>query len=238
MERSPNMSRLTSAALVSVALLFFLSNSKATAEPTFWSYSTRTNTNLVTDGGQTPTPYGLLLSGASGTGADSKTIPIAFVKSFDPRPNAASSGFSLTRAPYAVEFTLTDERSHQSSSLMALSGSFGPTSVSGWFTGRLDAATHTATLSAPLFPARLSLRLGNNWYFITMLSDKMPIGMNWVPNPQNPAELFSGGVEARVDVAPADVAQTPEPSCLALAGTGLACVMGFVWRKRRASLLA
>lgn len=230
------MSRLTSAAFVSVALLLALSNGKATAEPTFWSYSTRTNTNLVTDGGPTPTPYGLLLSGASGRKADSQTIPIVYVKSFDPRPHAANSGFSLAHAPYAVEFTLTDERSGQSSSLMAATASFGPNSASGWFTGRLDAATRTALLSAPLYPARLSLRLGDNWYFITMISDKAPIGMHWDPNPQTPAEMFSGGVEAQVNVVPtASVASTPEPSCLALAGTGLACVAA-VWRRRKAAM--
>jgi hypothetical protein len=227
------MARLTSAAFLSAVLLLFLSTSEATAEPTFWSYSTTTNTNLVRDAGQTLTPYGLVLSGASGTGADSQTMPIVFIRSFDPRPNAVSSGFSLKMADYVAEITLTDQRSHQTVSLSPPGITFG-----GWFSGRLDAATRTATMTGPLFPTRLSVRLGDNWYFITVHSDNTPVAMRWDPNPQNPAELFSGEVDARVDVIRADVAKTPEPSCLASAGIGLACAVGFVWRKRRAQAQA
>ncbi len=102
------------------------------------------------------------------------------------------------------------------------SGAVGSFAFTGAFNGQFTATTFDVTNTFDS-PVTQSQRLGDNVYTVT-------IGPFLPPGPTNDIE---GSIGAHVEVAPADVQESPEPSSLVLASLGIAAACGAGLRRIR-----
>jgi hypothetical protein len=93
--------------------------------------------------------------------------------------------------------------------------------------GAMDASTGISTV-------KLTFPYGDKPTTFTLGQDIYSVRFELSPFVWNPDRLqLIGSVNADVSVSPTPTIPTPEPSILALIGTGLATVAGAAWRRRR-----
>ena len=140
---------------------------------------------------------------------------------------SASTPDTFTNAPFSLTLALTDDGSHQTTSL----------TFNGVFNGSFSSGSANITASWT----------GSTTQTVTLGSDSYTVSMTGYSPPGPPGSANAGGIGAHVDVSastggggggggggdPGPPATAPEPSTLALSGLGLSFLGLASWRKRR-----
>jgi hypothetical protein len=222
------MRRFTSVGHLSAILFWALSNAWANAEPTHWSYSSAAFPDTAgltgTTAGDTAIGQGMRLNGIDGGPVvGSARVRLLNLQTFN--DHALRDGPSFNDVPYTIMMQLFKDGQH------------GDLMFSGLLSGAVHYPSQTSTVTSTfLAPISQSILRGHDRFTVT-LAPFPPL--QWVPYAHPPSSellapgYFGGTIDAQVDVTPAGVANSPEPSTLALAGLGVGLAASVTWRKRR-----
>jgi hypothetical protein len=198
--------------------LVMLAGANVRADFIPWTYSwTRNPIAVPADGSGTG---GIAMTNQPVNHAvSSSDIVATSLWSFSSAPTAHPDTF--TNQPFSLTLTLTDDNSHQTTSL----------TLNGVFNGTLS--TSSANIAQSWTGASTqSVTLGSDTYTVSM-SGYSPPGP---PGSANPGSIGAHvGVQGNGGGGGGGVDAAPEPSTLALSGLGLSFLGFAFWRKRRRS---
>jgi hypothetical protein len=150
-------------------------------------------------------------SSASVTGSSKILIISGFTPmDLDKSPQAGRVFFDDSSS-YQLRVNIVDEASNKSH-MFVFPGIFN-----GWIS-----PTGYRISNRYLGPTSESQTIGGNVYTISMGPFVPPTGPVWTD--RNTVAVATGSISALVEVQPVASSNSPEPSCLALAGMGLACL--------------
>jgi hypothetical protein len=208
-----------SALFVAALTLVMLTGTTVRADFIPWTYSwTRNPIAVPADGSGTG---GIAMTNQPVNHAvNSSDIVATSLWTFSSASTATPDTF--TNQPFSLTLALTDDNSHQTTSL----------TFNGLFNGSLTASSANIAQSWT----------GLSTQTVTLGNDTYTVAMNGYTPPGPPGSANPGSISAHVDVQagptggggggpPVDAA--PEPSTLALSGLGLSCLGLAFWRKRR-----
>jgi hypothetical protein len=208
-------------------LLLALSGASARAQPT-WTYAAAADPNPAPtfdgDLGDTALGQGMWMSSVGGGPLlGSGRIRLLNLQTFN--DHALRDGPNFQDVHYTLTLHLYE------------GGQGGDLTFAGLLSGAVNYPGLITSVTATfLGPASQSVLVGGDRFTVTLA----PVApLQWVPFPNPPDSddlahgYFGGSIDAQVDVTPAGVAKSPEPSTLALAGAGLGLAAVVGWRKRR-----